>query len=180
MKTPLQSMILRTYETDAQTSDRRVTDKLTAKVSPLGGDYGRVRSSGTKNHQGRDLSAALGTPVFAITGGVIEWTHAYRGNPKLDPYGNQVCLRTSLVRQGTGQPIWAFYAHLMKIAVHARQVVAEGDIVGYVGNSGNAERTPSHLHFEIRSSGAHDLHKGLLYRLNPGEVLGYGYYRCAS
>ena len=179
MRRPLTSMILRTYETDAQFHDARFTSKLNVKASPLGGDFGRVRSSGTQNHQGWDLSAASGAPVFAITDGTIEWTHIYTGNSEGNPYGNQVCLRTNLARHATGQPLWAFYAHLLTITVCPRQAVREGDLIGFVGNSGNAEKTPSHLHFEIRSSGARHLGKGLLYRLNPGEVLGYGYLICS-
>jgi len=179
MTAPLAVMVLRTYETDAQTPDERFTDRLNAKASPLGGDYGRVRSSGTQNHQGWDLTATAGTPVFAITAGKLAWTHIYTGDPKHDPYGNQVCLRTNLTRQGTGQPIWAFYAHLLKISAYTNQEVREGDVIGFVGNTGNAKKTPSHLHFEIRSDGARHLKAGLLYRLNPGEVLGYGYYKCA-
>ena len=179
MRTPLQNMILRTYETDARNVDKRFTSRLSRTASPLGGDYGRVRSSGAQNHQGWDLAAAAETQVMAITDGVIEWTHNYTGNPDRDPYGNQVCLRTNLARRGTGQPIWAFYAHLLRLCVHTRQAVREGDIIGFVGNTGNAKTTPTHLHFEIRSNGARHLHKGLLERLNPGEVLGYSYYICA-
>jgi len=179
MRTPLASMVLRTYESDAQVSDKKLTDRLSVKASPLGGDYGRVRSSGTKNHQGWDLTAPAGSPVFAITDGTIEWTHSYTGSPKDDPYGNQVCLRTNLLRKGTGQPMWAFYAHLMIISAFRNQIVREGDVLGFVGNTGNAWKSPSHLHFEIRTSGAHRLQKGLIHRLNPGEVFGYSYYRCA-
>jgi murein DD-endopeptidase MepM/ murein hydrolase activator NlpD len=179
MKTPLRVMTLRTFETDAQNVDKRFTLRLTAKASPLGGDYGRVRSSGTRNHQGWDLTATAGTPVFAITAGTVEWTHTYTGDPEGDPYGNQVCLRTNLTRKATGQPLWAFYAHLMRNSVHTHQVVHEGDVVGFVGNTGNAEKTPSHLHFEIRCIGSRHLMRGLLYRLNPGEVLGYSYHMCA-
>jgi murein DD-endopeptidase MepM/ murein hydrolase activator NlpD len=176
MRTPLQLMILRTFETDAQNMDTHLTSRLNPKISPIGGDYGRVRSSGSRNHQGWDLSAPMGTPVFAITDGIVEWTRMWTGN-RNDLYGNQVCLRTNLKRKATGEPIWAFYAHLDKITVRANTEVREGDVIGQVGQTGNAGKTPSHLHFEIRSSGGH-LGKGLLYRLHPGEVLGYSYYKC--
>jgi murein DD-endopeptidase MepM/ murein hydrolase activator NlpD len=175
MRRPLQVMLLRTFETDAKSTDPRFTSKLNAKRSPLGGDYGPVRSS--HNHQGWDLVASAGTPVFAIADGTVEWVHAFSGRPKNDPYGNQVCVRTNLKRRGTGQPIWAFYAHLLIYFVNPKQVVREGQMLGLIGNSGNAQDTPSHLHFEIRSSGAH-LGQGLLYRLHPGEVLGYQYHAC--
>jgi murein DD-endopeptidase MepM/ murein hydrolase activator NlpD len=178
MRNPLQQMVLRTYETDSQAIDTRITSRLNVKASPLGGDYGHVRSSGKQNHQGWDLASRPGTPVFAIASGSIEWIRFYTGNVTHDPYGNQVCLRTTIAQPFLEQPLWAFYAHLMTICVQQRQPVREGDVLGFVGSTGNADKTPAHLHFELRTSGARHLPKGLLYRINPGQVLGYSYYRC--
>jgi len=177
MKTPLQHMEIRTFETDARNSEESII--RLPKTSPVGGDYGRVRAAGLKNHQGWDLVATVGTPVVAISDGIVEWVHLYTGDPDSDPYGNQICLRTAMKRKFTGETIWAFYAHLLISSVHRHQHVSEGQVIGMVGKTGNAIDVPSHLHFEIRTSGER-LGKGLLYRLNPGEILGYHYYACAA
>ena len=61
-----------------------------------------------------------------------------------------------------GNVVWIFdpsrgqshyYAHLEKQAVSTGERVKAGDVVGYVGNTGNARTTPPHLHFGIYSRG---------------------------
>jgi murein DD-endopeptidase MepM/ murein hydrolase activator NlpD len=52
--------------------------------------------------------------------------------------------------------------------------VLEGDEIGLTGTSGNAGNTPPHLHFELRTNPRPS--SGLSDRLDPGELLGYGYY----
>ena len=42
-----------------------------------------------------------------------------------------------------------YYAHLDRIAIHDQQRVKVGDVLGYVGNTGNADGVPSHLHFGV-------------------------------
>jgi len=42
-----------------------------------------------------------------------------------------------------------YYAHLDRIAVRDEQQVKVGDVLGYVGNTGNAKNEPSHLHFGV-------------------------------
>ncbi len=55
--------------------------------------------------------------------------------------------RAIYLRAGNGKQY--FYAHLEDIAVAEMEAVRAGDLVGYVGDSGNARRTTPHLHFEI-------------------------------
>src|SRR5690606_37952339 len=52
-----------------------------------------------------------------------------------------------------GRNISLYYAHLDSQSVSIGQRVAEGDTVGFVGNTGNARTTPPHLHFGIYSMG---------------------------
>ena len=60
---------------------------------------------------------------------------------------------------------WHYYAHLERFArIRPGDVIAEGTVVGYVGNSGNAKGTPPHLHYGI-------------YRFQGGAVNPYVFLR---
>lgn len=89
-------------------------------------------------HHGEDIFAPLGAPVLAVTDGTVFSV----GWNRLG--GNRLWLRD---REGNE----FYYAHLAAfspLAVNGREVEA-GDVLGFVGNSGDADRTPYHLHFEI-------------------------------
>lgn len=90
--------------------------------------------SGT--HKGIDIFAAKGTPVQAAAGGVVLYT-----GPK--EVGGNIVLVLG--------PKWRlfYYAHLDTIAVKRGAIVARGDHLGTVGNSGNAAGKPPHLHYAI-------------------------------
>jgi hypothetical protein len=64
--------------------------------------------------------------------------------------GNVVWLR------GASQPRTFYYAHLDRWAIAGVTTVAAGDVLGYVGNTGNAQSTAPHLHFGIYERGAID------------------------
>lgn len=93
-----------------------------------------------KNHNGIDLAAAEGTPVYAIKDGAVYTT--IENDPE---FGNYIILT-----HDTGK-MTSVYAHLSKIQVERYQSVRKGDIIGYVGQTGMA--TGPHLHFEIRQGG---------------------------
>ena len=130
--------------------------------------FGMVRHHANgkpKAHQGWDLSAAPGTPIYGIADGTVAYA-VYHG-----AYGLQLCLAFS----HNGAKKYAFYAHLSTIYVSSGQSVSAGQLVGATGTSGNADGLPAadtHLHFEIRSSP--HLRKGLGGREDPGNVLGFG------
>jgi murein DD-endopeptidase MepM/ murein hydrolase activator NlpD len=93
-------------------------------------------------HHGDDVFAPIGTPVLAVAHGVVfsvGWERL--GGWRLwlrDDVGNEY-----------------YYAHLSAyspLAVNGA-VVSAGDVLGFVGRSGDAESTPSHLHFEIHPVG---------------------------
>ncbi len=91
-------------------------------------------------HMGIDYRADTGTPVKAAQDGrVIETTGGWAGG-----FGISV-----LVDHGGG--LTTRYAHLSKTAIGAGQTVAQGQVVGYSGNTGYS--TGPHLHFETRSNG---------------------------
>jgi murein DD-endopeptidase MepM/ murein hydrolase activator NlpD len=123
----------------------KVTKRLTAAgyVFPVYGPSGFSDTFGAPRattgwHHGEDIFAALGAPVLAVADGTVfsvGWN---------DVGGNRLWLRD---RAGNE----FYYAHLAAfsaLAVDGGRVQA-GDVIGFVGNTGDAETTPYHLHFEI-------------------------------
>lgn len=93
-----------------------------------------------KNHNGIDLAAAEGTPVYAIKDGA-----AYAVILDDPDFGNYIVLTHD---QGK---MTSVYAHLSKVTLEQYQSVKKGDLIGYVGQTGKV--TGPHLHFEIRQGG---------------------------
>lgn len=106
-------------------------------------EFGASRDAGRREHEGVDIFAARGTPVVAVVDG-----HAGIGTNGLG--GNVVWLREGL----TGRRF--YYAHLDRWALDGSASVRAGDVLGYVGNTGNARTTAPHLHFGIYERGAID------------------------
>jgi murein DD-endopeptidase MepM/ murein hydrolase activator NlpD len=103
--------------------------------------WGAVRSGGRK-HEGIDIFAPKGTPVRSTTRGLV-----FRvGQNRLG--GNVVWIF------GPGRQMH-YYAHLDRFGeFEPGDLVMPGDIVGYVGNTGNARGTPPHLHYGVYTPGA--------------------------
>lgn len=97
--------------------------------------WGASRSGG-RQHQGVDMTADRGTPIVAALGGFAEFKRSRAG-------GNAVWLTTP-----NGHKF--YYAHLDSWEGSSRDVSA-GEVIGYVGSTGNA-RGP-HLHFEVHPGG---------------------------
>ena len=106
-------------------------------VAEVADTWGAERS-GDRRHEGVDIFATRGTAVTSTTRGVV-----------------------GAVREGGlgGRQVWVrgpglenhYYAHLDGWAEHLSQgdVVLPGDVLGFVGDSGNARGTPTHLHYGI-------------------------------
>ena len=99
--------------------------------------WGASRAGGIRRHKGIDIHARKGTPVVAIADGIIvERDHTPIG-------GKTLWLKSD-------NHTWkAYYAHLDKQYVREGQRVRKGQVIGTVGNTGNARSTPPHLHFGI-------------------------------
>src|SRR3990170_7720778 len=106
----------------------------------IGSFYGDSRDGGKRKHEGVDIFAEKGTPVIAPTGGYISRV----GTSALG--GKVVWLQDP--KRGHSY----YFAHLDSQAVKTGAKVNKGDIIGTVGNTGNAKYTPSHLHFGIYQS----------------------------
>ena len=104
-------------------------------------DWGFARPGG-RSHEGIDLFAARGTPVVAVADGTlfnVGWNGL--GGWRL------------WVRDTSGNGF--YYAHLDAYSPAAKEgaAVARGTVLGYVGDTGDARGTPTHLHFEIHPGG---------------------------
>jgi murein DD-endopeptidase MepM/ murein hydrolase activator NlpD len=111
--------------------------------------YGYIFPGGDTVHTGIDISAPLGTPIFAAASGTITWAgHNFveKSGTFQDPYGLAVAIRHDFGFEG--KRITTIYAHMGRSDVKLGQYVTEGEQLGVVGNTGFT--TGPHLHFEIR------------------------------
>jgi murein DD-endopeptidase MepM/ murein hydrolase activator NlpD len=104
--------------------------------SAYGDSWGAPRSGG-RSHEGVDMLAPMGTPIYAVVSGSVNFRQNRLG-------GNAV----SLVGDNGNR---YYYAHLASYEGTSRRV-NQGDVIGYNGDTGNATGTP-HLHFEIHPGG---------------------------
>lgn len=113
---------------------------------PLPGYYGissdfgvtRVIYGVTDVHRGMDIPAPAGTPIYATAGGIVSTTAHWS-------YGK--CVKIS-----HGGGFVTIYGHMSALAVSEGATVAQGDLIGYVGSTGNS--TGNHLHFELNINGS--------------------------
>jgi murein DD-endopeptidase MepM/ murein hydrolase activator NlpD len=101
-------------------------------VSPFGPRWGRM-------HKGVDFGAHYGAPIRAIGDGVVVGTGYQSGE---SGYG-----QITIIRHSNG--FYSAYAHQSSYLVHEGEHVSAGEVIGYVGATG--EVTGPHLHFEIRT-----------------------------
>ena len=109
--------------------------------------FGEADAFGNAGHRGTDIPAPEGTPILAAHSGTVlvsGWN---------DSYGNQVLL-------DNGAGLSTRYAHMTQTAVTAGEAVTAGQVIGYVGNTGDS--TGNHLHFEVMQNGV---------RMNPLELV---------
>ena len=109
--------------------------------------FGEVDAFGNAGHRGTDIPAPEGTPILAAHSGTVlvsGWN---------DSYGNQVLL-------DNGAGLSTRYAHMTATAVTAGETVTAGQVIGYVGSTGDS--TGNHLHFEVMQGGI---------RVNPLDMV---------
>lgn len=118
---------------------------LGIEASDITPNFGDPRDGGTRTHEGLDILAPRNTPIISPTEAVVlrtgqginSGTYVYTANPGGETF---------------------VYMHLESIAegVAAGTVLVAEQVLGYVGNTGNASDGPTHLHFEIRKDGPTD------------------------
>lgn len=104
----------------------------------LTGRFGQSSSMWSSTHTGLDFAAPTGTPIRAISDGVVTET-AYD-----DAYGNR-----TIVRLPDGTTLW--FCHQDEFGVEVGQHVKAGQRIGYVGATGNV--TGPHVHLEVHPGG---------------------------
>lgn len=142
-----------------------------------GARFGMTRNGGSRPHQGVDLYAQPGTPVYAVASGIVERVR------NADPnYGKDVLIKFRpdaawlqwLSRAGSGDEdgvLFAEYAHLSSILVQPGMAVLRGQMIGATGTSGNADQRYPHLHFELRKIASPGVgQQGMLNRIDPELV----------
>ena len=110
-------------------------------------NFGDDDTYGNSGHRGTDIPAPEGTPILAAHSGTViisGWNNSY---------GNQV-----LPDNSAG--LSTRYAHMTQFAVTAGATVTAGQVIGYVGNTGDS--TGFHLHFEVIQNGV---------RMNPLDLV---------
>lgn len=123
-----------------------------ARVSSSFGYRTAPKAGASTNHKGMDLAAATGTPIKATANGVASFV-GIRGG-----YGNAIILNHG---KKNNINISSLYGHLSKFNIRVNQVVSAGQVIGYVGTTGNV--TGPHCHFEIRENGQ---------QVNPTKYIG--------
>jgi murein DD-endopeptidase MepM/ murein hydrolase activator NlpD len=105
--------------------------------------YGAARGDVSGGwHHGDDIFAPLGAPILAVASGTV-----------FSVGWNEVGGNRMWLRDGAGNEY--YYAHLSAYTPLARNgaIVNAGDVLGFVGNTGDAQGTPYHLHFEVHPVG---------------------------
>jgi peptidoglycan LD-endopeptidase LytH len=144
--------------TTAKARDKEFADRAKALFAPIGSLSLRMpvvgvrthdlsdswhdpRDGGSRLHKGIDIFAPRGTEIVAVSDGII----SYIGD---QPKGGHCLWLTT--ESGTA----FYYAHLDRWApgLYEGMEVQSGDLLGFVGNTGNAIHTPSHLHFGINQN----------------------------
>ena len=123
--------------------------------------YTQSRAGGARAHNAIDIMAPRGTPVVAAAPGTVEKLHLSQGGGGITAY----------VRSPDRQWIY-YYAHLDGYAPGLRegQGVRQGDPIGTVGFTGNADPAGPHLHFAVhRMAEGEDWHEGTA--VNPYPLL---------
>ncbi|MEX2552607.1 MAG: peptidoglycan DD-metalloendopeptidase family protein [Actinomycetota bacterium] len=154
---------LRTLGKQYETAKAKFDDGKSGFVFPVKAPYSYVDSwggarPGGRRHQGTDIFALKGTPVLAVVSGTLEQVG-------VNPLGG-----TKLWLRSPGDNWSYYYAHLNGYGPGVRNgaKVKKGQVLGYVGTTGNAVGTPPHLHFETHvPAGAATNPYPILKRVNP-------------
>ena len=98
-----------------------------------------------KLHAGTDFAAPAGTPIYAAASGYVQVAGWSSGG-----YGNYVIIYHG--KMSDGNQYSTLYGHMKSVATSAGKYVKQGELIGYVGSTGNS--TGNHLHLEVWKGGS--------------------------
>ena len=98
-----------------------------------------------KLHAGTDFAAPAGTPIYAAASGYVQVAGWSSGG-----YGNYVIIYHGKMSDGNAYS--TLYGHMRAVATSAGKYVQQGEVIGYVGSTGNS--TGNHLHLEVWKGGS--------------------------
>ncbi|MGZ2371363.1 peptidoglycan DD-metalloendopeptidase family protein [Ancylomarina sp. YFZ004] len=148
---------VKTNKSENKISDSKVSFTLPIKpavkvrVSATYGLRTHPILNSKKFHNGIDIAASIGTPVYATADGVVDITDANGQSG----HGKYIVI----VHAGDYA---SRYTHLSKLTVNTKAEVKKGDLIAYVGNTGIS--TGPHLHFEIKKDGQN---------VNPADLIDF-------
>lgn len=126
-------------ETALPSEERLIIPVAGVRSEELSDTFSQARASGARRHDAIDILAPRGTPVIAAGTGRVEKLFLSKDG------GNTVYVRST-----DGRRIY-YYAHLDRYAPELREGmrVVQGDAIGTVGSTGNADPAAPHLHFAV-------------------------------
>lgn len=116
--------------------------------SRISSEYGWRKNPVTgvnKLHAGTDFAAPGGTPIYAAASGYVQVAGWSSGG-----YGSYVIIYHG--KMSDGNQYSTLYGHMRSVATSAGKYVQQGEIIGYVGSTGNS--TGNHLHLEVWKGGS--------------------------
>jgi len=135
-------VIIPDAEPTASTPSKKSTIKSQGGVNTSGYFVwpvaGGVKTQGIHGYNAVDIGARSGTPIYAAASGTVMVARSGGWN---GGYGNYV-----VIKHGNGTQ--TLYAHASSLEVTSGESISQGEVLGYVGNTGKS--TGSHLHFEVR------------------------------
>lgn len=127
-------------------------------------------------HNGIDIAAPAGTPIYAVADGVVEDTDTNN----FASYGNWVTVRHTIQTKSGPHQLISLYAHMSSFRVRKGQQLKRGDLIGFEGNTGNTTRLlygPGrgyHIHFGLYDADGYGVTAGKYPNLYGPYRIPYG------
>lgn len=172
------------YSLDSQIAAKLGNNKLAAHHGLLAWPMKGILTQGYGNtgftalgysfHNGIDIAAPAGTPIYAAGNGTVAGTGTGNG-----AYGNWVAIRHD-TGKFAAHPVITLYGHMSSFIMRTGQVVGEGDVVGFEGNTGNTTRLiygsrhGFHLHFTVFDGSGFGVTEGAYQKTYGAYTVPYG------
>lgn len=166
----------------ARLGNRTITPTKGALLMPMSGirtqGYGKTgfTALGYNFHNGWDIAAPAGTPIYAAANGTVIACDTGEA-----AYGNWCAIKHTLETKSGTRQIVTLYAHMASFKLSGGKTVRQGDLVGYEGNTGNTTRLTLgpgrgyHLHFSVFDAEGFGIAVGKFAKTYGAYSVPYGY-----